>query len=67
MNGDEEGAKLKLRCHFSYSDVQKYESLEMEWQDWIGNDIEDLETINGYLQNLTSPFGFLKVMATQAE
>ena len=61
-NGIETDAKLRLRCHFSYSDVQRYESLLHEWYDYITEDIEELELINEYLENLTSPFGFLKVM-----
>ena len=63
MDGDETGAKLRLRCHYSYSDKERFISLKNEWDDYIAQDIEELETIRQYLRNLTSPFGFLKVLA----
>jgi hypothetical protein len=42
----------------------RFESLKNEWDDYIAQDIEELETIRQYLKNLTSPFGFLKVIAS---
>ena len=49
----ETGPKLRLRIHFSYSDVQRFESLLHEWHEYINDDIEDLERIREYLDNLT--------------
>lgn len=60
MTGNEAGAKLRLRCHYSYSDKERFISLKNEWDDYIAQDIEELETIRQYLKNLTSPFGFLE-------
>ncbi len=53
---------MRVRVHFSYSDVQRFESLLQEWQDYITEDIEELELIKEYVENLTSPFGFLKAV-----
>ena len=61
--GIETDAKLRLRCHFSYSDVQRFGSLRQEWQDYITDDIDEYELIIEYLENLTTPFGFLKQLA----
>jgi len=33
-----------------------------EWHNYISDDIDELEMIKEYLQNLTTPFGFLKVV-----
>lgn len=63
----ETGPKLRLRIHFSYSDVQRFESLLHEWHEYINDDIEDLERIREYLDNLTMPFGFLKQAASQKQ
>lgn len=60
MLGNDSGAKLRLRCHYSYSDKERFISLKNEWDDYIAQDIEELETIRQYLKNLTSPFGFLE-------
>ena len=64
MEGLEAKPKLRIRCHYSYSDKMRFESLKNEWDDYIAQDIEELETIRQYLKNLTSPFGFLKVIAS---
>ena len=48
-NGIENDAKLRLRCHFSYSDVQRFESLSHEWHNYILEDIEELDLIKEYL------------------
>jgi hypothetical protein len=45
----ESGPKLRLRIHFSYSDVQRFESLRYEWHNYISEDIEELELIKEYL------------------
>lgn len=55
--------KLRLRCHFSYSDVERFDQLYREWYDYIEEDINDLKVIEEYLENLTTPFGFLRVIA----
>ena len=60
--GIESGSKLRVRVHFSYSDVQRFESLLQEWHDYITEDIEELDLIKEYVENLTSPFGFLKAV-----
>ena len=60
--GIESDSKLRVRVHFSYSDVQRFESLLQEWHDYITEDIEELELIKEYVENLTSPFGFLKAI-----
>ena len=49
--------------YFSYSDVQRFESLLGEWHAYIEEDIEEYELIKEYLEHLTTPFGFLKSMA----
>lgn len=46
--------------------MQRFESLLHEWHDYITEDIDELELIKEYLENLTTPFGFLKVVASQA-
>ena len=51
---------MRIRVHFSYSDVQRFESLLQEWHDYITDDIEELDLIREYIDNLTQPFGFLK-------
>ena len=63
--GVESGEKLRVRVHFSYSDVQRFESLLHEWHDYISEDIEEYELIKEYLDNLTTPFGFMKSLANQ--
>lgn len=60
--GIESDSKLRVRVHFSYSDVQRFESLLQEWHDYITEDIEELDLIKEYVENLTSPFGFLKAV-----
>jgi hypothetical protein len=65
--GIENDAKLRLRCHFSYSDIHRFESLRNEWHDYITDDIEELELIREYIEDLTNPFGFLKVIAGQKQ
>jgi len=62
MLGKEDQAKLRVRCHYSYSDRARFESLRDEWNEYIVVDIDELLTIRQYLKNLTSPFGFLKVI-----
>ena len=64
--GIETDAKLRVRVHFSYSDVQRFESLLHEWHDYITEDVEEFELIKEYIENLTTPFGFLKVSANTA-
>ena len=63
--GIEDDCKLRLRCHFSYSDVQRFESLLLEWNEYIAEDIDELQKIRDYLDALTQPFGFLKVVIGQ--
>ena len=46
--------------HFDYSDVQKFECLLEEWFAYIEEDILGYEQIKDYLEQLTTPFGFLK-------
>ena len=60
--GIESDSKLRVRVHFSYSDVQRFESLLQEWHDYITEDIEELDLIKEYVENLTMPFGFLKAV-----
>jgi len=45
--------------------VQRFESLRREWHDYISEDIEELDLIADYLENLTNPFGFLKHMIAE--
>ena len=63
----ETGPKLRLRIHYSYSDVQRFESLLVEWRDFLENDIQELKMIQEYLENLTTPFGFLKQAAAEKQ
>ena len=35
MDGNEASAKLRLRCHYSYSDKERFISLKNEWDDYI--------------------------------
>ena len=58
---DEEGPKLRIKIHYSYSDVQRFESLRQEWYNYIEEDLEEYELIKDYLQNLTNPFEFMKM------
>ena len=51
--GIESDSKLRVRVHFSYSDVQRFESLLQEWHDYITEDIEELDLIREYIDNLT--------------
>ena len=60
--GIETDSKLRVRIHFDYSDVQKFESLLSEWHAYIEEDIFQYEQIKEFMQNLTTPFGFLKAM-----
>ena len=53
MLGKEEKSKLRLRCHYSYSDRARFESLRDEWNEYIVVDIDELLTIRQYLKNLT--------------
>ena len=57
--GVENRPKLRVRVNFSYSNVLRFEALSSEWLELIAADIEDLDNIRKYLQNLTKPFGFL--------
>ena len=59
------GPKLRLRIHFNYSDVQRFESLRYEWHNYIAEDIEELELIRTYISNLVTPFGFLRQRAEE--
>ena len=45
--------------------MQRFESLRYEWHNYISEDIDELELIKEYLQNLTNPFGFLKHMVAE--
>ena len=59
----EDGAKesdprVRIRLTYNYSDVQKYTSLLGEWNDYIGDDINEYEWICHYLTQLTEPFSF---------
>ena len=56
---------MRVRIHFSYSDVQRFESLLHEWYDYISEDIEEFELIKEYLENLVTPFGFMKALANE--
>lgn len=47
--GVEDGPKLRVRIHYSYSDVVRYDSLLVEWQDCIAEDLEELQWIERYL------------------
>ena len=58
--GIESDAKMRLRCHFSYSDVKRFDSLLMEWNEFLSEDIDKLRLIDEYLTDLTQPFGYLK-------
>ena len=63
----EEGPKLRLRIHYSYSDVQKFTTMLVDWTDQIRQDREELLNIQNYLENLCEPFEFLvPVLGTQA-
>ena len=45
--------------------MQRFESLLVEWRDFLENDIQELKMIQEYLENLTTPFGFLKQAAAE--
>ena len=57
--------KLRLRCHYSWSDVQRFNTLLEEWRFYINDAIEQLTLIEGYVDDLSSPFEsiFAQVMA----
>jgi len=60
-NGPQQGLpKLRIRIHYSYSDIARYNTLLLEWHDYMTDDINDYENILQYLESLTTPFGFLK-------
>ena len=59
--GIETDSKLRVKVHFDYSDVQKFESLLGEWHAYIDEDIFQYESLKDYLENLIVPFAFLKV------
>ena len=63
--GIETDSKLRVRVHYSYSDVQRFESLLQEWHLHITDEIMELDLIKEYVENLTSPFGFLKAVVQQ--
>ena len=45
--------------------MQRFESLLVEKREIIEEDIEELRQIREYLENLTTPFGFLKQAAAE--
>ena len=49
-DGVEDGPKLRVRIHYSYSDVMRYDSLLLEWQEFIAEDIIELQWIERYLE-----------------
>ena len=55
-----------MRVHYSYSDVVRYDSLLMEWQDCIAEDLEELQWIDRYLDQLTDPFTFFMNVSDKA-
>ena len=64
---DEDGPKLRIKIHYSYSDVQRFESLRQEWYNYIEEDLEEYELIKEYLANLTNPFDFMKQQRAETE
>ena len=64
-NEVETGPKLQLKVYFSWSDVQRFEALRYDWQNYIAEDIVELEQLREYVQNMTTPFGFLEVMMAE--
>ena len=64
--GDEEGPKLRVRIHYSYSDVMRYDSLLVEWQEFISEDITELLWIERYLDQLSDPFPFFMQVSDKA-
>ena len=63
--GNEDGAKLRVRIHYSYSDVRRYDSLLLEWQEFISEDIIELQWIERYLQQLSDPFTFFTQISSK--
>ena len=61
--GVENGPKLRIRIHYNYSDVQRYESLLEEWFQHIIMDFEEKRTIDQYLENLSDPFTFFAIVS----
>ena len=51
---------MRIKIHYSYSDVHRFESLRDEWYNYIDEDIEEFNLIKDYLENLTNPFDFMK-------
>lgn len=64
-NGVESGPKMRIRVHYNYSDVQRYESLLDEWNNCILVDCEEKRTIDRYLENLSDPFNFFSMMVSE--
>ena len=62
-DGVEDGPKLRVRIHYSYSDVMRYDSLLLEWQEFITEDIVELQWIERYLDQLSDPFTFFAHMS----
>ena len=62
----EDGVRARLRIHYSYSDIQRYNSLLTEWRQQIQDDIDEYNEINTCLDQLSNPFVFFSNISEKA-
>ena len=62
----DECAKIRLRIHYSYSDVQRYEALQDEWRIQIDREVAEYTEIQSCLDSLSDPFVFFSNLSAKA-
>ena len=57
---------MRVRVHYSYSDVQRYDALLNEWHAQIVEDIEEYNEIETCIEHLSNPFVFFSNISEKA-
>jgi hypothetical protein len=57
--GNKNNGRVRLMLQWVYSKVQYFEKYLMKWEQTLLEDVKEREAIEGFIQQLESPFGFL--------
>jgi hypothetical protein len=57
--GQKGNGRIRLMLQWVYSKVQYFEKYLMKWEQTLLEDVKEREAIEGFIQQLESPFGFL--------
>jgi hypothetical protein len=58
-SGQKGNGRIRLMLQWVYSKVQYFEKYLMKWEQTLLEDVKEREAIEGFIQQLESPFGFL--------